>query len=64
MKSEYYFKGRENGGIVEITLPDGEYFRITFSDNENHIKVQTISGSMCIYPSVSNEVKIIANKNT
>lgn len=55
---------REHGGKVEITLPNGFMFRISFQDNEDFIRVQTVDGSMSILPSVSNEVRILTNPNS
>lgn len=49
---------RTNGGIVEITFPDGSLFRITFEDEKREITVQSIDGAMAIMPRVSNEVRI------
>lgn len=64
MQTKVELKERDHGGIVEITLPNGSMFRITFEDKENLIRVQTIDGSMSIMPSVSNEIRVITNPNT
>lgn len=58
LQTKVEIKKRQSGGIVEIVLPDGQYFRITFEDKEPFIKVQTIEGGMMILPSVSNEIRI------
>jgi F0F1-type ATP synthase epsilon subunit len=64
MKTLFEFKERESGGKVEIFLPNGYCFRITFEDALDFIRVQTVDGSMSILPSVSNEIKILTNPNT
>jgi hypothetical protein len=58
MKTKIEFKEREFGGKVEIILPDGNMYRITFEDKEKIIRIQTIDGRMIILPSVSNEIRI------
>ena len=64
MKTTFEFKERASGGKVEIMLPNGCFFRITFEDALDYIRVQTVDGSMSIIPSVSNEIKILTNPNT
>ena len=64
MQTKVELKERESGGKVEITLPNGCLFRITFWDKETLIHVQTVDGSMSIMPSVSNEIRVITNPNT
>lgn len=52
---------RDHGGKVEIQLPNGCFYRISWQDNKDEIKVQTVDGSMSIHPSVSNEITITTN---
>lgn len=63
MITKFDFKEREAGGRLEITLPDGNMYRITFNDKEKFIKVSTIDGGLIIRPSVSNEVRIGTEDN-
>lgn len=59
-KHEVLVKQRTNGSIVEITLSNGDLFRISVTDQQNYIEVQSIDGSIVIKPSVSNEIKIMS----
>jgi hypothetical protein len=54
---------RTSGGKVEITLPDGNMYRISFDDKENLIRVNTVDGGMIIRPYVSNEIRISTDTN-
>lgn len=63
MTSKIKINEREIGANIEITLPNGNLYRITFNDKENLIRVTTVDGGLLIRPSVSNEIRISTDEH-